>query len=194
MNKMAVKEKDWVITYLAETRNVTREILPGKIVDGMKLLQEARRIWIIGNGGSASLAEHFAQDLRKMNGLKASALMNISEITAIGNDLGYKRVFSNQIATLAKPEDLVVAISGSGNSPNILNGLWMAKKIGCKTLGITGMDGGRMGKPYLQYKRGKKIPILLDVEINVPSMSMAHSEDGHLMVTHLLVYGLKEIQ
>jgi D-sedoheptulose 7-phosphate isomerase len=111
------------------------------------------RVFLIGNGGSASNASHFAQDLAKGSApgldaerrLRAVALTdNASFLTALANDVGYERVFEQQLRTLAERGDLLIAISGSGNSPNVLRAVEWAREAGLETLGVTGFDGGKL--------------------------------------------------
>lgn len=96
-------------------------------------IKKARQVYICGNGGSASTSEHFATDLVK-KGIKAFALSaNTSVITMIANDYGYEQIFSRQLLTFAMPEDLLITISCSGTSPNIVGALEIAKELGLKT-------------------------------------------------------------
>jgi D-sedoheptulose 7-phosphate isomerase len=107
-------------------------------------------IFFIGNGGSASTASHWSNDLSKglfhRTGMKLKTLSltdNFSWISAIANDIGYEHIFSDQLKTLASEKDLLVSISASGNSPNILAAIQTAKQLGVKTLSIVGFDGGK---------------------------------------------------
>lgn len=113
-----------------------------------KALQDNKKILICGNGGSAADSQHFAAELtgrykRERKGLRAIALStDTSALTAIGNDYGYNHVFSRQVEALAMQGDVVIGISTSGNSQNIINALEVANKIGCITLSLSGRDGG----------------------------------------------------
>jgi D-sedoheptulose 7-phosphate isomerase len=137
-------------------------------------------VFVFGNGGSAALASHFACDLGKgtVNGsakrFKVMALTdNVPLMTAWANDSHYENVFSEQLANFAAPSDIVFAISGSGNSPNILKALQVAKEAGLTTIGLTGFSGGRM-------------LALCDACIVVPCDNMQVIEDLHLCVAHSL--------
>lgn len=119
--------------------------------------QEERFVFVIGNGGSAATASHFCEDLGK-NTLRPqdmhdddkkrmrvlSLTDHVSWITALGNDLCYEEIFSQQLRQLASPGDLLVAISGSGNSPNIVQAVEWANQRGLETYGLTGYDGGKL--------------------------------------------------
>jgi len=107
----------------------------------MKSLKEAvenaKRVYLCGNGGSAANAIHIANDLISV-GVKAQALVDISTVTAIGNDFGYRYIFSKQIEVFGEEGDLLICLSGSGNSPNIIEALYTAKDKGMETFVITG--------------------------------------------------------
>ncbi|MCB0713438.1 MAG: SIS domain-containing protein [Ignavibacteriae bacterium] len=145
-------------------------------------------VFVIGNGGSAANASHFAQDLAKgtlahadqEKRLKALSLTdNLPFISALGNDEGYENVFVQQLRTFASAGDLLVAISGSGNSPNILKAIEFAKGKGMKTIGITGFDGGKL--------RG-----IADEGVHVPLNDMCTSESVHSVIFHYVILELKD--
>jgi D-sedoheptulose 7-phosphate isomerase len=151
---------------------------------------EDRTIFFFGNGGSASTASHFVTDIAKVAGGTAglgkgkrfrcvSLNDNTPGVTAWANDVGYPEVFSGQLKALAEQGDVVVAISGSGNSPNVLEGVKVARAMGLVTIGLTGMGGG-------------KLKDLVDVPLVVPSNSMQHTEDAHLVVCHILTAYLRD--
>ncbi len=113
--------------------------------------EQGRTIFLAGNGGSAANASHFGQDLAKgtLSSMSATRRFrvipltdNIGFITALANDEGYDSIFEQQLRNLAQSGDLLVAISGSGNSPNVLRAVEYARSIGMKTIGVTGFDGG----------------------------------------------------
>ena len=136
-------------------------------------------VYIIGNGGSAALASHFACDLAKnvtfANGhrrLRALSLTdNFSLMSAWSNDVSYEAVFVEQLRNFLRPSDMVIAISGSGNSPNVLRALEFAREMAAKTVGITGRDGGQMAG-------------LCDPCLIVPSHNMQIIEDLHTVTVH----------
>lgn len=142
-------------------------------------LRGGRKILIAGNGGSAADAQHFAAELagkfiHKRKGLPVVALTtNSSIITAIGNDFGYEHVFSRQVEGLGRQGDILVGISTSGNSDNIIRAMEEAKKIGMTTVGLLGKDGGEI-KNYS------------DLKLIVPSSSTQHIQEAHIMIVHEL--------
>ena len=101
------------------------------------MIRKAKTIYLIGNGGSAANAEHIANDL-VLAGKRAHALTNIAVVTCIANDFGYENVFSRQVALFCEPGDLLIALSGSGRSPNIIRAVETAKTLGVETLTIFG--------------------------------------------------------
>jgi D-sedoheptulose 7-phosphate isomerase len=141
-----------------------------------------RHIFVCGNGGSASTASHFACDIVKgasFNRDQRFRIMALTDqlptITAYANDVSYDSVFVEQLRNFAQPSDLVMGISGSGNSPNVLRALEYANSIGCKTIALTGRDGGKLG-PLAQ----------LNIQIAAPHMGRI--EDAHLIVCHMIAY------
>lgn len=175
------------ITLLQETLNqLPREII-ARVID---LLHSARlsgrQVFIMGNGGSASTASHFVCDLSKNTRcdgwphFKVIGLTdNMAVFSAYANDEGYENVFSQQLASLLMPEDIVIAISASGNSKNILNAVSYAKSQNAVIVGFTGFDGGNLAS-------------LVDVNIHVNSSIIEHVEDIHLMLEHIVVKSLRE--
>lgn len=145
-----------------------------------------RRVYILGNGGSAATASHLACDLGKntasdgVHGFRVMALAdNVPTSTALSNDHGYDTVFERQLRTLLEPGDTVVAISASGNSPNVVNALNTARELGAVTIGLLGFDGGAaLG--------------LADVAIVIPSFNYGQVEDAHLIIGHLLTQHLRQ--
>jgi D-sedoheptulose 7-phosphate isomerase len=142
-------------------------------------------VYVFGNGGSAALASHFACDLGKgtLNGsgkrFRVVALTdNIPLMTAWANDSGYEDIFSEQLASLVRPGDVAFAISGSGNSPNVLRALGVAREAGAITVGLSGFQGGKM-------------KALCDVCMVVPSDNMQIIEDLHLCAAHALFSSIK---
>jgi D-sedoheptulose 7-phosphate isomerase len=143
-------------------------------------------LYIFGNGGSAALASHFACDIGKgtvapnRKRLRTVSLAdNVPLLTALANDMAYKDIFSEQLAGLAERGDMVLAISGSGNSPNVVQGLEEARKLGLRTLVLTGFSGGR-------------VKALADFCLVVPSDNMQHIEDAHLCATHAIFRAIRQ--
>ena len=140
----------------------------------------SRTVFLFGNGGSAALASHLACDLGKgtINGhrkrLRAVCLSdNVPMMTAWANDLNYQEVYAEQLKNLIEPGDMAVAISGSGNSMNVVRGLEVAREAGATTMVLTGYDGGR-------------VKSVADICLIGPSDNMQHIEDAHLCVAHAI--------
>ncbi len=141
--------------------------------------KNGNRIYVMGNGGSATTASHIAGDLNKTCGLKAMALTDSNYlITAWANDEGYAEIFRQQLSRFLDEGDVVLVISGSGESENIYRALTIAKEWGVRTIGLTGFQGGAV--------KG-----LADICLIVPSEVMEQIEDIHLMIGHILVTELK---
>ena len=143
-------------------------------------------IWLFGNGGSAATASHVTNDLvkgcrvRDEVGFKAICLNDSSTLlTCLANDFSYADVYSILLKTYAKAGDVALAFSGSGNSPNVVNGLAAAREIGMKTIGLGGRDGGKM-------------KALCDIILIAPTYSMEMLEDLHLFYFHNLVCALRK--
>ena len=144
-------------------------------------------IFLLGNGGSAATASHFACDLAKgtqvrgQRSFRVIALTdNVPLITAWGNDTAYDRIFAEQLRPLVQANDLVIGISGSGNSMNVIKAIEYANKNRGKTVGISGYDGGKLLKCAQE-------------NIHVPSFHMQQVEDVHLLVLHLLMCLIRDI-
>jgi len=137
------------------------------------------KIMICGNGGSAADAQHIAAELTgryiaERKGLNAIALTtDTSALTAIGNDYGFDMIFSRQVEALAYPGDVLIAISTSGSSSNIMYALIEARKQGCYCVGLTGRNGGKMND-------------LCDINIVIPSDNTARIQEMHILVGHML--------
>jgi len=149
--------------------------------------QEGRRVFIFGNGGSAATASHFAEDLAKgtVKDLSVPKRLRVSSLTdsvpfisALGNDCGYETIFREQLVTNAEPGDVAIAISGSGNSPNVVTAVKWARENGLYTAGLSGFNGG-------------KLKGMVDVSIHCPILDMEIAENAHMIVVHLVVGGLR---
>jgi len=148
--------------------------------------REGRRVLVFGNGGSATTASHLAEDLatyaipfsepRRLEVLCLSESPSV--LTALANDLAFEQVFAEQVQQWARRGDLVIAMSGSGNSPNILAGVERARRIGATTVGLTGFDGGRLGG-------------LVDIHLHVAVDAMQNAQDGHMVIVHLIIDGFR---
>jgi D-sedoheptulose 7-phosphate isomerase len=176
-------------TYFLGVESVLRA-LPFNMIDRVTnalwhAYVENRTVYVFGNGGSAALASHCACDLGKgtvVNGNRRFRVLaltdNVPLMTAWANDASYEDVFAEQLAPLVQKADVALAISGSGNSPNVLKALLVARDAGAFTIGLTGFQGGRM-KP------------LCDLCIVIPSNSMQVIEDLHVCVNHAIFSGLR---
>jgi D-sedoheptulose 7-phosphate isomerase len=142
-------------------------------------LENGRKVIFMGNGGSAADAQHLAAELvgrftRERQGLAAIALTtDTSILTAIANDYGYDQIFSRQVEALAQNGDVVVGISTSGNSPNILKAMEVASERGCILVGFAGNKGGKL------YEN-------TDLCITVPSLVTARIQEMHILIGHVL--------
>jgi D-sedoheptulose 7-phosphate isomerase len=145
----------------------------------VKANESGRMVYLFGNGGSASLASHFACDLGKgtayCNGGKRFRVLaftdNIPTMTAWANDSNYEDIFAEQLRNFVQPQDIAFAISGGGNSKNVLNALAVAREAGARTIGLAGFQGGKMKS-------------LCDICVVVPSDNMQIIEDLHLSMAH----------
>lgn len=188
---MASGSESYVRRYVEETKAALSDpYLPEAVARIVPVLLKARAegktIFFFGNGGSASTASHFVVDIGKATirgdgkRFRCVALVdNVESLTAWANDTEYGKVFSEQMRTLASPGDVAVGISGSGNSPNVLRAMELARTMGLPTIGLTGMGGG-------------KLAALCDIPVVVPSNSMQHIEDVHLLLCHLLTAYLRD--
>lgn len=178
--------------YLAELKKSIDNLPLDDLEQIVGLIKEAysagRHIFVMGNGGSAATASHFVCDFAKGSGVKGKKKFkvigltdNIPMMTALGNDISYDEIFSAQLEVLLEKDDLVIVITGSGNSNNILRALEYAKANGAKTIALTGFSGG-------------KVKDLADKTLIVPSDNMERIEDLHLILEHLLhLYFLEEV-
>jgi D-sedoheptulose 7-phosphate isomerase len=171
--------------YLDYLQSVLRKLDTAQIGRFIGTMLDARKrgvtIFFIGNGGSAATASHFANDLsigtnEYEKPFRALSLTdNVPIVTAVGNDFGYEDIFVRQLRVLAKPGDVLVAISASGNSPNLLKAFDYACTAGIKTVAITAFDGGKM-------------KLVADEGIHVPTEPKEYgpAEDVHMVLDHLV--------
>lgn len=154
----------------------------------MKANHNRKTIFICGNGGSAATATHFGCDLAKRTivpgqpRFRVVALTdNISIMTAVANDISYDRIFAEQVIPLVNPGDVLIGISGSGNSRNVLEAVAAAHEGGAITIGFSGYDGGKLAQT-------------VDISVHIPSFNMAMVEDVHLMLEHAICERLLAMQ
>jgi D-sedoheptulose 7-phosphate isomerase len=181
---------NFVNSYIEELKEVLDDLSEVVIEQVLDVLHVARfdnkQVFILGNGGSASTASHFVCDLGKNTRVKGSPNFRVMGLTdnmalfsALANDEGYENVFAQQLANHIQPGDVVIGISTSGNSPNVLNAIHLANSVGAKTIGFTGFDTGKLGSQ-------------VDVNLHVPSHSIEQVEDVHLVLEHLITKALRE--
>lgn len=163
--------------------DLVREKLVTQVSDCALLVAEAlrqgKKVLVMGNGGSAADAQHFAAEmvgrfLRERRGLPAIALTtDTSILTAVGNDYGFDRIFARQVEALAQPGDVVIGLSTSGNSRNVLEAVTLAEEMGCRTIGLLGQDGGVLGQAVA-------------MAITVPVQETPHVQEAHITIIHML--------
>ncbi len=181
---------DRIVRYMDRVAELARSIDPAEIRQVSEILLgamvERRQVFLFGNGGSAATAAHFAVDLGKgLQGpaglrLKAHCLVDaVPMMTAWANDTDYSRIFAEQLVNFAAPGDVAIAFSGSGCSPNVLNGVAAAAERGVLTIGLTGCRGG-------------KLKGMVDVCLVVPSDNMQHIEDLHMILAHVIYTDMRE--
>lgn len=177
--------------YLGELSEAMRAVPADALDAASHILRAARMrdatVYFCGNGGSASTASHFACDLGKntIHPVKGrfrtiAFTDNVAAITAWSNDNGYDQVFVEQARTLMRPGDVLVAISGSGNSPNVLKAVSYARELGCAVVGLIGFAGGALKD-------------LVDVALIVPGKNIEQAEDGHLILNHALCTAIRAL-
>jgi len=177
--------KEFSLDYLNEIKSVLSDLPLEKFEEVVNLILNAyveeRQIFIMGNGGSGSTASHFACDINKgvcfglNKRFKVICLNdNIPTMLAYANDVSYADIFVEQLKNFLKPNDLVIGISGSGNSENVLRAIRYANENGAYTIGFTGFDGG-------------KLVTLAHASLVVPANDMQKVEDVHLILTHMLM-------
>ena len=166
-----------------EVKNLVIKNLIPQIESAAKLLTNAlkngKKAIFLGNGGSAADAQHLAAELvgrylKDRKSLSAIALTTDSSIlTSLSNDYSFETIFARQIEGLARAGDIVIGISTSGNSKNVLEAVKKAKEIGCKTIGLLGCDGGYIAK-------------VVDLAIIVPSKATPRIQESHITIGHIL--------
>ena len=182
--------RDRIALYSYQMSSVLRAVPFQTVARSAELLLDCHRggrtIFVLGNGGSAATASHFACDLAKgtrIEGVPSFRVVpltdNVPLITAWANDTTYDRVFAEQLSALTRPGDVLVAISASGNSPNVLEAARAARCSGATTISWTGRTGGAL------YK-------LSDLTIRVPSDVIEQVEDVHLIIGHSICVAMRE--
>jgi len=162
--KQAILGQSWLLARVAE--------------ELIRAYQAGRKVLLFGNGGSAADAQHIAAELAgkyymNRRPLPAEALtVNTSALTAIGNDYGFEQIFARQVEALGNPGDIAIGISTSGNSPNVIEGIRVAKRKGMITIGLTGANGGQLKNE-------------VDYCICVPSKDTPRIQEAHILIGHI---------
>jgi D-sedoheptulose 7-phosphate isomerase len=176
-------------SYFRDVGSVLRR-LPFALIDSVtdalwNAYREGKTVYVFGNGGSAALASHCACDLGKgtvINGNRRFRVLaltdNVPLMTALANDISYDGIFAEQLTPLIEKGDIALAISGSGNSPNVLKALQVAREAGALTIGLAGFQGGKMKS-------------LCDLCVIIPSDNMQVIEDLHVSVNHSVFTSLR---
>jgi D-sedoheptulose 7-phosphate isomerase len=186
-----MEAQESIDTYFSELQEMVQAISQEQVQDIVTLLEETyhqgRRIFLMGNGGSAATASHFALDLAKntiMPGaprVKAISLTDhVPLITAWSNDTAYEHIFAEQLANMIEPGDVVIGISASGNSLNIINAIHVAKESHAATIGLLGAKGG-------------KIKQIVDAYVLAPGQNIEQEEDAHLILAHIITRHMREV-
>ena len=178
--------EDYFHSYVDYLHNLMNNMDSRTVDNVIEVFLEGRKngktIYFVGNGGSAATASHFCQDLAavgnkgKCEGFRTLSLTdNVSYITAVGNDFGFESIFTNQMNSLFNEGDVLVGISASGNSPNVVNAAKLAKEKGGIAVALVGFDGGELGKLadyaiHLQTPKGEYGPV----------------EDAHMILDHII--------
>ena len=174
-----------IAAYIDHEVETLRALDKDAINDALNLLLETMEkgniVFVFGNGGSSATASHFQNDFnkgvsehteKKFNFLCLND--NVATVMAVANDIGFEEVFRFQLRGHIKPGDVVLAISGSGNSKNVINAVEYAKEQGCRVIGLTGFGGGKLRQ-------------LADVSLHAPINSMQITEDIHMIFDHLMM-------
>lgn len=174
-----VEEINDHIRLIESQKNILPNLVASSASKILDALNDNKKLLIFGNGGSAADAQHIAAEftgrfVKERIGLSAIALStDTSALTAIGNDYGFDFIFSRQIEALAKEGDVLIGISTSGNSKNVLNALIKGKELGCYCISFTGNNGG-------------KIRPLSDININIEHNVTARIQELHILIGHLI--------
>jgi len=185
---------EYVQKYLDEVGRILQNLPRAEIARAIGILTQARaegrRIFVMGNGGSAAMASHFVCDLGKgtvQEGEARFKIMSLNDnvplLTAYANDFGYETVFAEPLASLAEPGDVAIAISSSGNSTNVLRAIDAARKRGLTTIGITGFAGGKL-------KEKVDVCVIVPADSRHPD-GMQHAEDGQWVVLHAIFIAIR---
>ncbi len=178
--------KEFTINYINRLKELLTQIDLDAIKDIQisieKTIKNNSKVYVIGNGGSSATASHMANDLgiglkrRDIRDIDIISLGDNSAVTsAIANDIGYENIFYMQLKNILKPKDIIIAISCSGNSPNIIKAVQYAKEIGTNIIGVTGFDGGEL-----------KSLSNINFHVDAPKGEYGLVEDVHMILDHII--------
>jgi D-sedoheptulose 7-phosphate isomerase len=181
---------DFADQYRSQLTAVVAAIDTTKVEQAVLWLRQARdegrQVFVMGNGGSAATASHFVCDMVKGASYQQAKRFRIlaltdslPTITAYSNDVDYSCIFAEQLKNFAQPGDVVIALSGSGNSKNVIQAVEYANSIGCQTIGLSGRDGGRLAG-------------LSQLSLHVAEPHMGRIEDAHMVICHMICYYFME--
>ena len=186
MKEMILREIDSHLKTASEFKNSLIDELNRACEMVVEAIKNDSKVFLCGNGGSAADAQHIAAELTgryksERNPLPGIALTtDTSALTAIGNDYGFDYVFERQLAGLGRKGDILIAISTSGNSKNVINALEYAKKNGIKTIGFSGKGGGEMNE-------------YCDINLVVPSNDTARIQEMHIFMGHTICQAIDDV-
>jgi D-sedoheptulose 7-phosphate isomerase len=185
------KQLEPINRYIAELEQMMRDISLSDLEAVLGILEQVyrngHRVFVMGNGGSAATASHFALDLAKNTitvgapRLKAISLTDhVPLITAWSNDTAYEHIFAEQLANMIEAGDVAIGISASGNSPNVINALNLARESGASTIGLLGAKGGQ-------------IKHIVDAYVLAPGQNIEQEEDAHMILAHMITRHMREV-
>jgi D-sedoheptulose 7-phosphate isomerase len=188
---MSVSIQHFTREYQKELADGLQDLNPKAMAAFANEIEKVRRkkktVYLMGNGGSASTASHMANDFAKTAYVEGAPRIravcladNVAYMTAIANDISYEDIFSEQLKALAAPGDLLILISGSGNSPNMVRAANYARDHGLRTVGLLGFKGG-------------KLKSLVDIVLHIDSEQYGVIEDAHLSIGHTISYYFKQL-
>ena len=181
---------NYIPNYIDKVKEAMAKLDVSAIETLVDWLRETRdsggTIFTMGNGGSSSTASHWVNDLVKGASFQRASKFkviclsdSIATLTAYSNDVSYAEALVEPLKNFLSTNDLVIAISGSGESENVIRAVEYANSLGCRTVALTGRDGGRLGR-------------IVNLEINVPEQNMGRIEDVHMMITHAVSWNFIE--
>jgi len=182
--------RNFILSYLQGVEGILKQIEPEKLEQIIDVIFQAylndRQVFIMGNGGGAATAMHFTCDLNKtaiVPGKRRMRVMSLTDnaslVTAWANDTNYTNIFGEQLVNFARPGDVAISFTASGMSVNIVNGIAVAKELGCTTIAFVGFDGGTVGA-------------IADHVLHIESNSYQHIEDVHLLLAHVITNAVQE--